>query len=340
MTSVKFILVGCGNIGVRHAALMHQFGKLEGVCDVDESKAKQLAEQYHCKAFGCLNDLLTACKNAAVLVICTPNALHAPQAIQGLHAGFHVLVPKSMAISALHCRAMIDAASQAGKLLMVVKQNRFNPPVLAVKHAIEQALLGKIYSVHLNCLWYRDEAYYMQSKWRGTKQLDGGILFTQFSHFIDILLWFMGSDVKVVAASAANLAHQNIIEFEDTGVAQLQFANGALGSIHYSINAFQQNAEGSILLNAENGIIKIGGKYLDNIAFQTLKHGDIACTETSAEANDYGSYQGSIRNHDKVYAHFIEILLHNKASIIQNEEAMQTVALIESIHKCIQHNSF
>lgn len=150
MAAVKFILVGCGNIGVRHAALIHRFGILAGVCDVDENKALQLANQYHCPSFSNFNSLLQACQHAQVLVICTPNGLHAAQAIQGLHAGFHVLAEKPMALTTSDCKAMIDAANHTGKLLMVVKQNRFNPPVLAVKQAIHQNFFGKIYSVHIN----------------------------------------------------------------------------------------------------------------------------------------------------------------------------------------------
>ncbi|MDE3125189.1 MAG: Gfo/Idh/MocA family oxidoreductase [Bacteroidota bacterium] len=333
MHKVKFILVGCGNIGIRHAALIHQFGTLLAVCDVDEARSTCVANQYQCAAFTNFNLLLQCNKEAQVLVICTPNGLHASQSIQGLFAGFHVLVEKPMALTSADCKAMINAAHQTGRQLMVVKQNRFNAPVLAIKQAIQQQLLGKIYSVHVNCLWHRDALYYQQSKWRGTVKLDGGILFTQFSHFIDVMLWLVNSDVQITSALSTNIAHQNCIEFEDTGLIQFQFDNGALGSMHYTINAFKENAEGSIWLMAEKGTIKIGGKYLENITYQCIENGTITYPATNTGANEYSGYKGSMQNHDKVYMHFLDILLHHQYPIITNEEAMKTVAFIESVYQ-------
>jgi predicted dehydrogenase len=149
--------------------------------------------------------------------------------IISLRAGCHVLCEKPMALNSSDCLVMIQEAEKAGKHLFVVKQNRFNPPVVAVKKLLDEKKLGTIYSIQLNCFWNRDAKYYDNS-WKGTLALDGGTLFTQFSHFIDLLYWMFG-DIKQVKTFKKNFAHQNIIEFEDTGVVILEFENGGMGTI-------------------------------------------------------------------------------------------------------------
>ncbi len=156
---------------------------------------------------------------------------------------------------------MIEASCNAGKRLFVVKQNRYNPPVIAVKKLIEEGALGKIYSFQLNCFWNRTDKYYHQS-WRGTQVYDGGILFTQFSHFIDLLYWFLG-EVDQVSGMRANFHHSESMEFEDTGIANLIMKNGAIGTLNYTVNANQSNMEGSFTLFGEKGTVKIGGQYLN-----------------------------------------------------------------------------
>jgi len=333
---ITFALLGCGNIGHIHANLIQQVGLLKAVCDIDAAKANEFAHKYQCQSFTSVTQLLENKDLAQVLVICTPNGLHAQHAMQALNAGMHVLVEKPMALTVADCQQMIEAAEINKKVLMVVKQNRFNPPVLAVKQLINNQALGKIYSIQLNCLWHRNVNYYKGSNWRGTLKLDGGVLFTQFSHFIDVLLWFVQSKPTTVQAFAANMAHQSITEFADTGIVNIQFANGTLAGIHFSTNAYGKNAEGSILINAEKGIIKIGGTYLNEITYQNLSEGYLPVPETIHSANQYNGYQGSMRNHDKVYENFLQLLLHQNSPFITNEEALNTVDFIEKIHKALR----
>src|SRR5205085_7632314 len=140
------------------------------------------------------------------------------------------------------CKAMIAEAEKSNRRLFAIKQNRFNPPVAAVKDAIHKGVLGRIYSIQLSGFWNRNADYYSNS-WKGSKDLDGGTLFTQFSHFIDLLYWMIG-DVKKACALMGNFAHKKIIEFEDTGVVALEFYNGALGTINFTVNSYQKNMEG------------------------------------------------------------------------------------------------
>jgi predicted dehydrogenase len=240
------------------------------VCDIVFPKAVSFADEYKVGAYKSIDDLLENEKDVDVISICTPNGLHAQQSIKCLQSGFHVLVEKPMALNVDDCKAMMDAAKKSEKNLFVVKQNRFNPPVVAVKDSIEKNVLGKIFSIQLNCFWNRDKNYY-QDTWRGTIELDGGTLFTQFSHFIDLLFWFFG-DIETVCALTENFNHQGLIEFEDTGVVGLKFKNGIIGSMNYTVNSFKNNMEGSLTIFAEKGTVKIGGQYLNELEYQNIEN--------------------------------------------------------------------
>lgn len=198
MKKINFAIVGCGRIAQRHAEHIANTGILKAVCDIDLEKALKLAEKYGATAYQYVEDLLTAEGDVDVVSICSPNGLHAEHSIKTLNAGFHVLCEKPLAINVHDCGEMIKAAEKANKRLFAIKQNRFNPPVNAVKIAIDEGKLGKIYSVQLSCFWNRNNDYYYNS-WKGSKDLDGGTLYTQFSHFVDLLYWLVG-DVRNVQA--------------------------------------------------------------------------------------------------------------------------------------------
>jgi UDP-N-acetyl-2-amino-2-deoxyglucuronate dehydrogenase len=263
------------------------------------------------------------------LAVCTPNGLHATHSILALEHGIHVLCEKPMSIRSVDCKAMIATAEKANKKLFIVKQNRYNPPVAAVKNLIDNNKLGKIYSVHVSCIWNRNTAYY-DNAWRGTKNLDGGILFTQYSHFIDLLYYLIG-DVSHATSLLKKFTNKNI-EFEDSGVAMLAFENGAIGSIHFSVNAHYKNMEGSITILAEKGTVKIGGEYLNTLEYQNIDNYSIDILDKPNLPNDYGTYKGSMSNHDKVYTNIIDVLLHGKNMTTSSYEGLKTVEIIEKIY--------
>src|SRR5690242_13087788 len=234
-----FAIVGCGRIAARHAQHIDSVGRLVAACDVIPERASNLAGQYDAHSYVCIDEMLRSESKIDVVSVCTPNGLHAAHAVAALRAGCHVLCEKPMAISVADCGAMIQAAEAANRRLFIVKQNRFNPPVAAVKKLLDEGKLGRIFSVQLSCFWNRDADYY-QDTWKGTTALDGGSLYTQFSHFIDLLYWMVG-DVKDAFALTDNYAHRGIVEFEDTGVVALRFHNGALGTINFTTNAFERN---------------------------------------------------------------------------------------------------
>jgi UDP-N-acetyl-2-amino-2-deoxyglucuronate dehydrogenase len=331
MNLIKFAIGGCGRIAQRHAEHISKRGQLVAVCDVVEDNAKQLAATYGAKSYTSYADMLAHEPSIDVIAVCSPNGLHAQHAIDGLKAGFHVLCEKPMGLSLKECGEMMQTAERSNKRLFAIKQNRYNPPVAAVKEIIEAGKLGKVLSVQLSCFWNRNTDYYANS-WKGTKDLDGGTLFTQFSHFIDLLYWLIG-DVDEVAAYMGNFAHEGIIEFEDTGVVILKFTNGAIGTVNYTVNSFDKNMEGSLTIFGEKGTVKIGGQYLNELEYQQIQDYRIENLPEGNKANNYGNYTGSMSNHDKVYDNLIEVLTHNAPITTSSYEGMKTVEIIEKIYR-------
>jgi len=329
MKRINFAIIGCGRIAQRHAEHINNNGVLVAVCDIVLSRAEALASKYNAKAYQNIEDLL---KNEKVdlVSICSPNGLHATHSIKALKAGFNVLCEKPLAIDVNDCGEMIKAAESSNKRLFAIKQNRYNPPVAAVKEAIENGVLGKIYSIHLSCFWNRNTDYYTNS-WKGTKALDGGTLFTQFSHFIDLLYWMIG-DVKRAYALTGNFDHQGTIEFEDTGVVALEFYNGALGTINYTVNSYGKNMEGSLTIFGEKGTVKIGGQYLNELEYQNIEGFEFKDLPKGNTANNYGQYQGSMSNHDKVYENVVEVLSNNGVISANSFEGLKTVEIIDKIY--------
>jgi UDP-N-acetyl-2-amino-2-deoxyglucuronate dehydrogenase len=330
---ISFAIIGCGRIAQRHAEHISKRGTLAAVCDTVAEKADALAIKYNAKAYYSVETMLADNPAIDVVAICSPNGLHAEHSIASLNAGYNVLCEKPMALSAADCGEMIKAAERNNKRLFSIKQNRFNPPVAAVKKIIDEGKLGKIYSVQLSCFWNRNEDYYHNS-WKGTKDLDGGTLYTQFSHFIDLLYWMIG-DVKQAKAFIGNYAHKGIIEFEDTGAVILEFANGTIGTVNYTVNSYGKNMEGSLTIFGEKGTVKIGGQYLNELEYQNIEGYKIENLPQGNTANNYGNYQGSMSNHDKIYDNVIDVLQKNASISASSFEGLKTVEIIQKIYASI-----
>jgi predicted dehydrogenase len=330
----QFAIAGCGKIAGRHAENIIKNGLLSAVCDTIPERANTLAKKFNARPYYSLPDMLKYEKELSVVAVCTPNGLHTSHAIMCLQAGLHVLCEKPLCIKSEDGQAMIEAAQKAGKHLFVVKQNRYNPPVAEVKKLCVEGKLGKITSFQINCFWNRPKEYYSDG-WRGTRDLDGGTLFTQFSHFIDLLYWILG-DVKIIKAIAKNFSHP-YIEFEDAGVVIFEMQSGAIGTLNYTVNSFQKNMEGSLTLFGEKGTVKIGGQYLNLLEYQAVENYNIQPMQVS-RANDYGFYQGSMSNHDKVYENFFKALENDVYEMANAEEGLKTVEIIEKIYQQIKYN--
>jgi UDP-N-acetyl-2-amino-2-deoxyglucuronate dehydrogenase len=330
MTGNRFAIIGCGKIASRHADQITRLGTLVAVCDIVTQKSFELAEAYHAKPYSSLTELLRKEDDIDIISVCTPNYLHAPQSIEVLNAGRHVLCEKPLATSVKDAAAMIDAAKAAGKKLFVVKSSRYNPTLQAVKAALESGKLGRIFSFQLSCFWNRPATYYLNS-WRGSKIKDGGTLYTQFSHYIDVLYWMLG-EVKQVSGLRKNFAHEGIIEFEDTGVVMLEMKDQSIGTINYSVNTFSKNMEVSLTMIGEYGTVRIGGEYLNKLEYQDIKNFTIPEPAPGNQANQYGYYKGSMGNHKEVYDNLLRALEDDNHPFTDAEVGLKTVEIIEKIY--------
>ncbi|MCB0505321.1 MAG: Gfo/Idh/MocA family oxidoreductase [Cyclobacteriaceae bacterium] len=328
----KFGIVGCGHIGKRHAAVLdhYEFTKPVSVCDLIEARAQEQAELYgEMSVFKNFDDFIK--EDFDVVSICTPHHLHKPMALAALKAGKHVVVEKPMALSAKDASDMTQAAKDAGLKLYVVKQNRYNVPIQLVEEALKNNRLGKIYMVQCNVLWNRHQEYYDQSDWRGNKEKEQGALFTQASHFIDILVWWFG---KIIEAKTVTDTQAHNIEIEDCGQSSVKFDSGVIGSISWTTNVYNKNFEGSITIIGENGTVKVGGAYLNKVEFWDVKSYPLPENISYVDLpNNYGKYQGSSSNHHKVIEEVVKDLNGERSNIVEGQEGAKSIEAIETIYK-------
>ncbi len=337
MSKIRFAIVGCGSIGKRHIAVLDAEPNAEivAICDIDENAARAQSELYNNLPF--YTDYATMLKeiDADIINVVTPHSLHADMAIQAMESGFNTLVEKPMALSTVDCERMNAVSESTGKQLWIVKQNRHNVPVRLAKDAIDKGMLGKIFMIKCDILWNRYQGYYDDSPWRGDKSLEGGALFTQASHFIDLLIWWCGD---VVDATGHAETQNHNIETEDSGAAVLNFKSGTIGSLVWTTCVYHKNYEGSITIIGEKGTIKIGGKYLNKIEFWDVESYPLPeGIEFSDKPNAYGKYQGTSSNHDKVIKALIAHLNKEGNETVDGFEGMKSITAIEHIYKATRH---
>jgi UDP-N-acetyl-2-amino-2-deoxyglucuronate dehydrogenase len=326
-----FAIVGCGKISRRHAVEASKFGQLIAVCDIIPEKADALSREISARSYYSLSELLKDQPSVEIVSVCTPNGLHAQHAIEAMQAGRHVLCEKPMAIRATEAKNMIRVSRETRQKLFIVKQNRFNPPVVFVRSLLQRKGLGDISGFQLNCYWNRPSSYY-ENSWHGTLELDGGILLTQFSHFIDLIYWFFG-DIQDVKGFRSNYFHREDVSFEDSGVAIIRLKNGVMGTVNYTINSYLKNMEGSLTIFGERGTVKIGGQYLNTLEYFNVDGLEQPTLPISSPSNEYGYYQGSMSNHDKVYETMINAIEDPSVPFVTMEEGLKTVEIIEKIYQ-------
>lgn len=332
---IRFAVVGCGHIGKRHAEMItrDEGAELAALCDIRPHE-KLGIEAYDVPFFSDINTLLSSSLPIDVISICTPNGLHAPMAIQAIEAGFHVIVEKPMALTLADAERIVYTSLKYRKQVFCVMQNRYSPPSVWIKEMVESGKLGNVYMVQLNCYWNRDERYYKPGGWHGNAGLDGGTLFTQFSHFIDIMYWLFG-DICNIQAQFADFNHTQLTDFEDSGIIHFRFVNGGIGSLNYSTAVWDKNMESSLLIVAENGSVKIGGQYMDQVAYCHVKDYTMPELAPTNPGNDYGAYKGSAQNHNFVIRNVVQVLSGSSSEPITTNvlEGMKVVDIIQRIYK-------
>ena len=327
-----FAVIGCGRIGLRHIAMIQGSPQSQLVATIDIKSSDDLNTPESVSHFSSLSQMKEAGIHPDVVAIATSNGLHAKQALEAIAAGSHVIIEKPMALHKADAEKVLHAALKHGKQVIGVMQNRYSPPSAWLKGMVDEGKLGAIYQVHVDCFWNRDERYYKGGDWHGSKDLDGGTLFTQFSHFIDMLYWLFG-DIEPLGVHCSNFNHEGLIDFEDSGMVHFNMlSQKGVGSLNYSTSVWDANLESSMTIIAENGSIKIAGQYMNEVEYCNIQDYEMPELPASNPANDYGHYKGSAANHGYIFEN-IDAALNGKGEITTNAlEGLKVVDIIERMY--------
>jgi UDP-N-acetyl-2-amino-2-deoxyglucuronate dehydrogenase len=330
---IKFAVIGCGHIGKRHAEMVHRNSDCELVALVDVKPKEQLGiDNYEVPFFNSVESLLASGIEIDVVNIASPNGYHAEQALLCLQHKKHIVVEKPIALNKQDAEQVIFKSLQVHKQVFAVMQNRYSPPSEWLKNLLESGKLGKMFMVQINCYWNRDDRYYKADSWHGKKDLDGGTLFTQFSHFIDLMYWYFG-DIKNIQAKFADFNHEQLTDFEDSGFLSFDFVNGGMGCLNYSTSVWDKNLESSITVIAENGSLKIGGQYMNEVEYCHIKDYTMPELAPTNPGNDYGAYKGSAANHHYIIENVVDVLKGKSAITTNALEGLKVVEIIERMYK-------
>ncbi|WP_107928682.1 Gfo/Idh/MocA family protein [Neisseria animaloris] len=332
---IKFALVGCGRISNNHfgsfEALKDQC-EVVGVCDIDPANLQAAVERTGAKGYASYTEML-ADTDADIIVLTTPSGLHPDQAVQALEAGFHVVTEKPMATRLHDGERMVKAADKAGKRLFVVKQNRLNATLQMLKRAVEENRFGKICMVHLNVFWTRPQSYYDQGGgWRGTWEFDGGAFMNQASHYVDLMEWLIGpvQDVQAMIST-----HRDI-EAEDTGVMNIRWRNGALGSMAVTMCTYPKNLEGSITILGETGTVRIGGMAVNEI--QEWNFADSRDYDRQVKTANYETTSVYGFGHPLYYKNVIDVMRGEAEPITDGREGLKSLELLIAAYLSARDN--
>ena len=336
---VRFAVVGCGHIGKRHAEMISRNpnAKLAALADSANPSTLRIQQWQDIPFFDSLESMLASGTETDVICIATPNGSHAQIALKALHAGKHVVIEKPMALNRTDAEKIIYKALSVNKHVFSVMQNRYSPPSTWLKEIIDSGILGSIYQVHVNCLWNRDERYYTPGSWHGSQTLDGGTLFTQFSHFIDIMYWIFG-DIENIHAKLACHNHDHLADFEDSGFVIFDFVYGGMGVLSFTTSVWDKNLESSLTVIAEHSSLKIGGQYMNEVEYCHIANYTMPILPSTNPANDYGYYKGSAANHHFVIDNVVDVLTANGTIGTNALEGLKVVDIIERIYRSAENN--
>jgi UDP-N-acetyl-2-amino-2-deoxyglucuronate dehydrogenase len=333
MKRIKFAVIGCGHIGQRHASTILDNPNSELVALVEPRSIELSHNLSKVPRFNSLEELFASNIEIDTVNICTPNGLHSEQAIECLRNDLHVVIEKPMGLTADKCQEVINLSLEKGKRAFCVMQNRYSPPAIWLKDLVENNMLGKIHMVDVKCFWNRDSRYYKDDSesWRGSLDMDGGTLYTQFSHFIDLVYWLFG-DFKDISARFNDFNHQKLTEFEDSGNVNFILQENALGSLSYSTSVIHSNFESSISIIAEKGTVKVGGQYMNKVEYCDIKDYEFKVLPPSNPPNNYGDYKGSANNHPFVIQNVVDVLNGKDVETTPARDGQKVVEIIERIY--------
>lgn len=333
MEKIKFGIIGTGHIGKRHAEMIMRNKDCELVAVSDIASKDTLGlESYNVPFYHNHLEMLSSHSEIDVVCVCTPNGSHSDISIDVLNNEKHVVIEKPIGLSKAKCEKVIFNALQNQKQVFAVMQNRYSPPSEWLKEITETKKLGKIFMVQVNCYWNRDSRYYKKGGWKGTQDQDGGTLFTQFSHFIDIIYWLFG-DIKNIQGKFNDFTHQDLTDFEDSGVVSFDFKEGGMGCLNYSTSVWNSNLESSMTIIGSKGSVKVGGQYMNEIEYCNIEDYTMPVLAPSNPPNDYGPYKGSAANHHYIIQNVVDTLRGKNVATTNVLEGLKVVEIIEEIYK-------
>jgi len=306
--------------------------ELVALCDSRPKSELALENFEGIPFFNTIEELLAANLEFDVANICTPNGLHSDQAIAALDDKKHIVVEKPIGLSKAKCESVIYKALRNHQHVFAVMQNRYSPPSMWLKDIVENNIIGDTFMVQVNCYWNRDSRYYKAGGWKGTSDLDGGTLFTQFSHFIDIMYWLFG-DIKNIQGKFGDFTHQDSTTFEDSGFVSFDFLDGGMGTLNYSTAVWGQNLESSITIIGSKGSVKVGGQYMNEVEYCHIDGYEMPELAPSNPPNDYGQYKGSAANHHYVIENVVDTLKGRTTATTNALEGLKVVDIIERIYE-------
>lgn len=321
---IRIGIVGCGRISRNHFSSIKEHAEsleLAAICDNNEQVLNEYAEKYQVPAYHSIEDMLIG-ELLDLVVLCTPSGIHPKQAILAAKYKVHVMTEKPMATRWLDAVRMVHACDEANVRLFVVKQNRRNATLQLLKRAIKEKRFGKIHIVHLNVFWTRPQEYYDTAKWRGTWEFDGGAFMNQASHYVDLLDWLVGPVEKLQAMTSTT----HNIEVEDTGVLNIKWRNGALGSMCVTMLTYPKNLEGSITILGEKGTVRIGGVAVNDIQlwqFDEPKDYDEQIASANYETTSVYGF-----GHPLFYKNVIEVLRGDAEPETDGREGLKSLELL------------
>lgn len=332
MGKIRFALVGCGRISGKHVAAIQSFSEraeIVSVCDTQPSRAFDLAQKIG-SAVTAYSDLKTMLTSEVLDVACilTPSGNHAESVLTCKDYVKNIVVEKPMALRLRDADQIIRECKVVNTRLFVVKQNRYNPPVVLLKKAIQEGRFGRLLVGTVRVRWARSEDYYLQAAWRGTWAQDGGVFSNQASHHVDLLTWLMGPSVSVFAKTSRFLAP---IEAEDTGIALLKFKSGALGVIEATTCARPKDLEGSISILGENGVVEIAGFAVNQVRtwqFKDTQPSDEAVFASSTQPSDVYGF-----GHQAYYEDVLASIEGNVAPVVDGISGRTSLELISAIYE-------
>lgn len=332
LSPVKFAVIGYGNIGKRHVEeiMAHPNAELCAVIDIDPLK-EAVITALGVPFFNTPEAFYLSNIEVDIVNVCTPNGFHTDQSMQALNFYLNVICEKPLGLEPAKCAEMIQMAAAVDRKIYCVMQNRYSPPSQWLKKLVDSGKLGKLFAVKVDCYWNRDHRYYSPPGWRGTIDLDGGPLFTQFSHFVDLLYWLFG-DVSNIQARFANYNHTHNTQFEDTGFVTFNIADGALGAFNYSTCAFERNLESSITIVGEHGTVKVSGQYMSEVIHCEIKDYDMPELPPSNPPNKYAGYEGSASNHFTFIDQVVQDQKGLPSNIATAREGLAVVDIISRIY--------